>query len=149
MEQLTGWRGVAIPWLKQRWPRRFTHTRFAASLLLMRHARFCLTDTYHFVLNSLSQGSLALCVVRDEPPTASTLNELVEERQSGQLAPPRTIVGVSLLVQAPTGQYDPDRLINIGTNRWTFRPEVGVSVPVHFCHSTLPVEAVSTASEHE
>lgn len=76
VEQLTGWRGVPIPWLKQRWPRRFTHTRFAASLMLMRHARFCLTDTYHFALNSLSQGSLALCVVRDEPPTASTLNEL-------------------------------------------------------------------------
>jgi hypothetical protein len=38
-----------------------------------------------------------------------------------------TIVGVSLLVTAPWGQYYPDRLINIGTNRWSFRPEVGVS----------------------
>ena len=45
-------------------------------------------------------------------------------------APHRTIVGVSLAVQAPTGQYDPDRLINLGTNRWAFKPEVGVSVPV-------------------
>ena len=41
-----------------------------------------------------------------------------------------TIVGVSLLVTAPTGQYDPGRLINIGTNRWSFRPEVGVSKAV-------------------
>ena len=38
-----------------------------------------------------------------------------------------TIGGVSLLVTAPTGQYDPGRLVNIGTNRWSFRPEVGIS----------------------
>ncbi len=38
-----------------------------------------------------------------------------------------TIAGVSLLVTAPTGQYDPGRLVNIGTNRWSFRPEVGIS----------------------
>ncbi len=38
-----------------------------------------------------------------------------------------TIVGISVLMTAPTGHYDADRLINIGTNRWSFRPEVGVS----------------------
>jgi len=38
-----------------------------------------------------------------------------------------TIVGVSLLVTAPTGLYYPDKVINIGTNRWSFKPEVGVS----------------------
>ncbi len=37
------------------------------------------------------------------------------------------IVGASLRVSAPWGQYDADRLVNIGTNRWTFRPEVGIS----------------------
>jgi hypothetical protein len=45
-------------------------------------------------------------------------------------AKPRTIFGVSLLVQAPTGQYDETKLINLGTNRWSFKPELGVSVPV-------------------
>lgn len=39
---------------------------------------------------------------------------------------PKTMIGASLLVYAPTGQYDPTRLINIGTNRWGFKPEVGV-----------------------
>jgi hypothetical protein len=37
------------------------------------------------------------------------------------------IVGVSLVVSGPTGQYDPERLVNIGTNRWSFKPEVGIS----------------------
>jgi hypothetical protein len=37
------------------------------------------------------------------------------------------IVGASLQVVAPTSQYDPSRLVNIGTNRWSFKPEVGIS----------------------
>jgi hypothetical protein len=37
------------------------------------------------------------------------------------------IVGASLRVTAPTGQYDDARIVNIGTNRWSFKPEVGVS----------------------
>jgi hypothetical protein len=42
---------------------------------------------------------------------------------------PTTLVGVSLLVQAPTGQYDADRLINLGTNRWSLKPALGVIHP--------------------
>ena len=38
---------------------------------------------------------------------------------------PRTLLGASIKVVAPTGQYDPARLINIGTNRWGFKPEIG------------------------
>ena len=37
------------------------------------------------------------------------------------------VVGVSLQITTPLGQYDPDRLVNLGTNRWTFKPEFGVS----------------------
>jgi len=37
------------------------------------------------------------------------------------------IVGASLRVTAPLGQYDETKLVNIGTNRWSFKPEVGVS----------------------
>lgn len=39
---------------------------------------------------------------------------------------PKTMIGASLTVRAPTGQYDPSRLINIGTNRWAFKPEIGI-----------------------
>jgi len=39
---------------------------------------------------------------------------------------PRTLIGSSLIIKGPTGQYDPSKLINIGTNRWSFKPEIGV-----------------------
>jgi hypothetical protein len=39
----------------------------------------------------------------------------------------KTLLGVSLKVVAPTGQYDPTKLINLGANRWSFKPELGVS----------------------
>jgi len=42
--------------------------------------------------------------------------------------PPRPlIVGASVAVVAPTGQYFANKGINIGTNRWAFKPEVGAS----------------------
>jgi hypothetical protein len=37
------------------------------------------------------------------------------------------IVGVSFAVSAPGGQYDEEKLVNIGTNRWSFKPEIGIS----------------------
>jgi hypothetical protein len=48
----------------------------------------------------------------------------VKEFQSWQQ---KTILGVSLKVVAPTGQYDGTKLINNGANRWAFRPELGYS----------------------
>jgi hypothetical protein len=42
---------------------------------------------------------------------------------------PKTTLGASLSISAPTGQYDPTKLINIGTNRWAFKPEIGLTIP--------------------
>jgi Putative MetA-pathway of phenol degradation len=39
----------------------------------------------------------------------------------------KTIIGVSLKMLAPTGQYDPTKLVNLGVNRWAFKPELGYS----------------------
>ena len=38
--------------------------------------------------------------------------------------------GASLSVIAPTGQYESSRFVNIGTNRWAFKPELGASYPI-------------------
>jgi len=43
---------------------------------------------------------------------------------------PRTAIGASVVVVAPTGQYDNDKLINIGANRWAVKPELGISQPI-------------------
>lgn len=37
------------------------------------------------------------------------------------------IVGASVQVSAPVGQYDPSRLVNIGSNRWFIKPDIGIS----------------------
>lgn len=39
----------------------------------------------------------------------------------------KRLLGVSLKVLAPTGQYSSSKLINWGSNRWAFKPEVGYS----------------------
>jgi len=51
------------------------------------------------------------------------LKEFAQYRQD-------TNVGASLVVVAPIGQYDPTKLINLGTNRWSFKPELAISQAV-------------------
>jgi hypothetical protein len=51
---------------------------------------------------------------------ALSLKEFAQYRQE-------TVLGASLSVSAPLGRYDPTKVINIGTNRWAFKPEIGFS----------------------
>ena len=37
------------------------------------------------------------------------------------------IVGASVQVSVPMGQYEPNKLVNVGTNRWSVKPEIGMS----------------------
>jgi len=34
---------------------------------------------------------------------------------------------MSLTVTAPTGEYDGNKLLNLGSHRWSFKPELGIS----------------------
>jgi len=38
-----------------------------------------------------------------------------------------TIVGASLAVTTPGGRYNPKELVNLGNNRWSFKPDIGIS----------------------
>ena len=44
--------------------------------------------------------------------------------------PRRAAIGASVTVAAPWGQYDGDRLVHLGYNRWDVKPEIGVSQPL-------------------
>jgi hypothetical protein len=65
---------------------------------------------------------------------ALSLPEFAKYRQ-------RAILGVSLQIAPPLGQYDADHYINLGSNRWSFRSEVGVS----YAHGRLTLEGTGGA----
>jgi hypothetical protein len=39
---------------------------------------------------------------------------------------PKTIIGLTMRVTVPIGQYDANKVVNLGSNRWVFSPQVGV-----------------------
>jgi len=42
---------------------------------------------------------------------------------------PVTTLGVSLTMTAPTGAYHANKILNLGSNRWSFKPEIALSHP--------------------
>jgi hypothetical protein len=73
--------------------------------------------------SGLADARLRLSVLLAGAP-ARTLAEMMKDPAR------RPVFGASLTVSAPTGQYQPERLVNLGTNRWAFKPEVALSYPV-------------------
>jgi hypothetical protein len=37
------------------------------------------------------------------------------------------VIGASVQVSAPGGQYDPSKVVNLATNRWSVKPDIGLS----------------------
>ncbi len=54
---------------------------------------------------------------------ALTLKNFVKHKK-------QVVVGTSLQINVPTGDYDTQYVFNIGSNRWYFKPEIGMSIPV-------------------
>jgi hypothetical protein len=54
-----------------------------------------------------------------------------------------TVLGLELGVGVPVGQYYPERLINLGSNRWSFQPRLGFSQTIS---TRLTVEAYAGAT---
>jgi hypothetical protein len=42
---------------------------------------------------------------------------------------PTTVLGMSLTITAPTGSYNANKILNLGSDRWSFKPEVALSYP--------------------
>lgn len=42
---------------------------------------------------------------------------------------PTTTVGMRLAITAPTGLYNPNMVLNLGSGRWSFKPEIAISHP--------------------
>jgi hypothetical protein len=51
---------------------------------------------------------------------AMTVQEFADYQQD-------LIIGASVQMSAPLGQYDPERLVNLGNNRWFVKPDIGIS----------------------
>lgn len=54
---------------------------------------------------------------------AATAQELMKATR-------KTVLGASINIIAPTGQFFEGKLVNLGTNRWSFRPELALSQPM-------------------
>lgn len=55
---------------------------------------------------------------------AATLPQMMKDNSR------KTILGASINMVTPTGQFFSNKLINLGANRWAFRPELALSQPI-------------------
>jgi len=72
--------------------------------------------------SGLADMRLRLSVLLAGAP-AMTLQQMMK-------SPRKPIIGTSLTISAPTGQYYPHKFVNLGTNRWAFKPEIALSYPL-------------------
>jgi hypothetical protein len=76
-------------------------------------------ETVQRVVNGFADPLFRLSINLYGAP-ALTLKDFADYKQDW-------IVGAGLRVSAPLGQHDESRVVNIGVNRWSIRPEMGIS----------------------
>ena len=55
---------------------------------------------------------------------------MTPQQCKGLLRDPKPIIGGSLKLVAPTGNYDSDQLINVDANRWVMKAKLGLALPL-------------------
>jgi hypothetical protein len=99
-------------------------------------AKFDIKSSYSCIAgNALFSGTRRYgeeCGVGDTQARFSYnfLGPLAQKAKEFRLRPRELVVGSSVQVNMPTGDYDGDKILNIGTNRWYIRPEIGTSIPL-------------------
>lgn len=113
------------------------HTSFAAYAhsfgLWGKSAKFDIVVPYSFLSGTAKAGGVLKERAVDgfaDPSFRVSMNfvgapalSLAEFKEHQQ----RFVLGGSLQVVAPFGQYDSSKIVNIGTHRWTIKPELGLS----------------------
>ena len=92
-----------------------------------RLARFDVAVPWqHIRYDGLLQGQPATTARTGRMDTTFRLSVLLAGAEPDPAAKSQTVIGVALAVTAPFGEYDGARLINLGQNRWVFRPQAGI-----------------------
>lgn len=108
-----------------------TYTRYFGALhrLMWAQASLPIGDLSGSIAGTSVQGSItgsgdssyqAAMLLKGGP--ALTISQF-------EIYKPKTIVGVSLTITAPTGLYNPVKILNLGSERWYFKPEFALSHP--------------------
>jgi len=80
----------------------------------------------HARYNGLLEGVPATAVRVGLLDPTLRLSIILAGAEPDPTAKSNTVVGAAIAVILPLGEYHEERLINLGQNRWVFRPQVGV-----------------------
>jgi hypothetical protein len=101
--------------------------RFASFAVAVPYASLDATGLVNGEPREASRDGLGDVMMRF---TVSLLPGSGMDVRSFMATPPRHTFGMSLVVSAPVGEYFPERLVNIGSNRWAAKTELGGAVQV-------------------
>lgn len=74
----------------------------------------------HFRRRGLGDGRIRFSMLLYGGP-AETSQQFAKSKKSN------TVIGAGVAVSVPSGQYTHERLINLGSNHWVIRPQLGVT----------------------